>query len=70
MRLALKPAAGIPAVVTYYAAVVYGPCMMSVLLGHAWQDEHSKRRILTEAEEKNKKKNTKQKQRKVTETMM
>lgn len=52
MRLRLKRAAGIPAALTYYAAAVYGPCMMSALLGHARQDEPSKRQTMTERKRK------------------
>lgn len=52
VRLRLKRAAGIPAASTYYAAEVYGSCMMSALQGHAWQDEPGKRQTLTERERK------------------
>lgn len=55
MRLRLRTCSwdpSISAVLTYYAAVVYGPCMMSVLLGHAERDNHRQRQIQRERERK------------------
>ncbi len=52
VKQSLKPAAGIPPPLqSDYAAVVYGPCMMSVLLlGQAERDKQRDRQIQKERE--------------------
>lgn len=76
MRLRLRTCSwdpSISAVLTYYAAVVYGPCMMSVLLGHAERDNHRQRQIQREreslAKEKNHKAKNKENGERSTETL-
>lgn len=76
MRLRLRTCSwdpSISAVLTYYAAVVYGPCMMSVLLGHAERDNHRQRPIQREreslAKEKNHKAKNKENGERSTETL-